>query len=371
MERSPAIAFSGSKAYNFFMKREIFVGRVGIGGVHPVSIQSMTNTAAADVKGTLAQISLLRRVGCDIVRVAVPDKDALAPLRQIIAKSPLPVIADIHFDATLALQAIDAGANGIRINPGNIGGNEKLKGIIRLAGQKKIPIRIGVNGGSMEKKYSKAGLSTAEAMVRSVLDRIKFFEDQHFFDLKISLKSSNVRETVSAYRLIDGQCDYPLHLGITEAGTLFAGSIRSAVGIGSLLFDGIGNTIRVSLTASPVQEIKVAKQILLTLGILNRGVELVSCPTCARTKVDLIAICKRFEEKIRGFDFPGLLKVAIMGCEVNGPGEAGDADMGLAFSQTQAFLFKKGKIVARLKPELALDGLFDLVFEAAGEKKHG
>jgi len=353
------------------MKREIFIGRVGIGGNHPVSIQSMTNTAAADVKSTLAQIRLLSQAGCDIVRVAVPDKTALAPLRQIIAKSPLPVIADIHFDAALALQTINAGAHGIRINPGNIGGNEKLKDIIRLAGQKKIPIRIGVNSGSLEKKYRKAGLSPAQAMVGSVLDKIKFFEDQHFFDLKISLKSSNVRETVAAYRLIDGQCDYPLHLGITEAGTFFTGSIRSAVGIGSLLLDGIGNTIRVSLTASPVQEIKVAKQILRTLGLFDRGIELISCPTCARTAVDLIALCERFEEKIAGLDFPGLLKVAIMGCEVNGPGEAGDADVGLAFSHAQAFLFKKGKIVARLKPELALDSLYDLVCEAAGEKKHG
>jgi (E)-4-hydroxy-3-methylbut-2-enyl-diphosphate synthase len=352
------------------MKREVFVGRVGIGGIHPLSIQSMTNTAAADVKGTLAQIRLLRRAGCDIVRVAVPDQAALAPLREIIAKSQLPVIADIHFDAALALQAIDAGAHGIRINPGNIGSNEKLKGVIRLAAQKKIPIRIGVNGGSLEKKYRKTGLSTAQAMVSSVLDKIKFFEDQHFFDLKISLKASNVRETVAAYRLIDGQCNYPLHLGITEAGTFFAGSIRSAVGIGSLLLDGIGNTFRVSLTASPVWEIKVARQILRSLGLLNRGVELVSCPTCARPAVDLIALCGRFEEKIAKLDFPGLLKVAIMGCEVNGPGEASDADMGLAFSQSRAFLFKKGRIVARLKPELALDSLYDLVCEAAGEKKH-
>jgi (E)-4-hydroxy-3-methylbut-2-enyl-diphosphate synthase len=330
----------------------------------------MTNTAATDVKGTLTQIRQLRRAGCDIVRVALPDRSSLVPLREIIARSALPVIVDIHFDAALAMQAIDAGAHGIRINPGNIGSNEKLKGIIRLAGQKKIPIRIGVNGGSLEKKYRKAGFSTAQAMVSSVLDKIKFFEDQHFFDLKISLKASDVRETVAAYRLIDGQCDYPLHLGITEAGTFFAGSIRSAVGIGSLLLDGIGNTIRVSLTASPIKEIKVARQILRVLGLLDRGIELVSCPTCARTAVDLIAMCERFEKKIAGLDFPGLLKVAIMGCEVNGPGEASDADMGLAFSQAKAFLFKKGKIVARLEPKLALDSLYELVYEAAMEKNH-
>jgi (E)-4-hydroxy-3-methylbut-2-enyl-diphosphate synthase len=351
------------------MKREIFVGRVGIGGSHPVSIQSMTNTAAADVKGTLAQIRLLHKAGCDIVRLAVPDKASLAPLRQVIGRSRLPVIADIHFDPALALGAIEAGAHGIRINPGNIGSNEKLKEIIRLAGQKKIPIRIGVNGGSLEKKYRKAGASTAQAMVSSVLDKIKFFEDQHFFDLKISLKASDVRETVAAYRLIDGKCAYPLHLGITEAGTFFAGSIRSAVGIGSLLLDGIGNTIRVSLTASPVREIKVARQILRVLGLIDRGVELISCPTCARTGVDLIALCGRFEAKIAGLDFPGRLKVAIMGCEVNGPGEAADADLGLAFSQSRAFLFKKGRIVARSKPEFALDRLYELVREAAREKR--
>ena len=353
------------------MKREIFVGSVGIGGSHPLSVQSMTNTAADDVRGTLAQIRQLRRAGCDIVRVAVPDKKALAPLRQIIGRSVLPVIADIHFDAALALHAIDAGAHGIRINPGNIGGNEKLQAIIRLAGQNKIPIRIGVNNGSLEKKYRKSGLSTAQAMVDSVLDKVKFFEDQHFFDLKISLKASDVRETVAAYRLIDRQCDYPLHLGITEAGTFFSGSIRSAVGIGSLLLDGIGNTFRVSLTAAPVREIEVARQIMRTLGLLDRGIELVSCPTCARTTVDLISICRRFEARVAGLDFPGKLKVAIMGCEVNGPGEAGDADIGLAFSKTRAFLFKKGRIVARLAAAGAVDRLVDMVCAAAGEGKHG
>jgi (E)-4-hydroxy-3-methylbut-2-enyl-diphosphate synthase len=372
--KGAALFFSDNQCefhYNYYMKREIFVGNVGIGGDHPVSIQSMTNTVAADVKGTLAQIHLLHRAGCDIVRVAVPDKAALAPLRQIIRAAVLPVIADIHFDHALALGAIEAGAHGIRINPGNIGSNEKLKAIIRLAGQKKIPIRIGVNSGSLEKKYRKAGLTTAQAMVGSVLDKIKFFEDQHFFDMKISLKASDVRETVAAYRLIDRQSAYPLHLGITEAGTFLAGSIRSAVGIGSLLLDGIGNTIRVSLTAAPVREIGVAMQILRVLGLRDRGVELVSCPTCARTSVDLISLCRNFEKKIAGLDFPGLLKVAIMGCEVNGPGEAGDADIGLAFSQAQAYIFKKGKVVARCKPGFALDRLYEMVRAAAEERKHG
>jgi (E)-4-hydroxy-3-methylbut-2-enyl-diphosphate synthase len=353
------------------MKREIFLGRVGIGGTHPVSIQSMTNTAAADVRGTLAQIRALERAGCDIVRLAVPDRSALEPVRRIVKASPLPVVADIHFDAVLALLAIEAGAHGIRINPGTIGSQQKLKAVVRLAGQKGVPIRIGVNSGSLEKKYRRAGLSPAQAMVRSVLDQVKFFEDQQFFAIKVSLKASSVRETVTAYRLIDGQCPYPLHLGVTEAGTLYAGSIRSAIGIGSLLLDGIGNTVRVSLTAAPVREVQAARQILFALGLMESGIEFVSCPTCARTSVDLIGLCRRFEARTAGLKYPGRLKVAIMGCEVNGPGEAGDADLGLAFSRSRAFLFRKGKIVARLAPEQALDRLVDLVRRGAGEEKHG
>jgi (E)-4-hydroxy-3-methylbut-2-enyl-diphosphate synthase len=365
------IAFPAVKEYNFFMKREIFVGRVGIGGTHPVSIQSMTNTAAGDVSATLKQIRSLQRAGCDIVRVAVPEKSVLAAFKQVTARSPLPVIADIHFDSTLALAAIENGAHAIRINPGNIGGNEKLKAIIRLAAERKIPIRIGVNAGSLEKKYRRPGLTTAEAMVGSLLDKVKFFEDHHFFDLKISLKSHDVRETVAANRLADRLCPYPVHLGVTEAGTCFSGSIRSAVGIGSLLLNGIGNTVRVSLTADPVREIRVAREILQAAGLVQRGIEVVSCPTCARASVDLIPLVAAFEKRIGRLRFPGHLRVAIMGCEVNGPGEARHADIGLAFSRKHGFLFQKGKIVAKASAAVAISRLYDMIKELRNKVTHG
>lgn len=365
------IAIPGANAYNFFMKREIFVGRVGIGGSHPVSIQSMTNTPTEDAEATLKQIRQMKDAGCDIVRVAVPAKTALAAFKKITARSPLPVIADIHFDASLALGAMENGAHGIRINPGNIGGNQKLKAIVRLAAQKKVSIRIGVNAGSLEKKYQQVGLAPAEAMVRSLLDKIKFFEDQHFFDLKISLKSHDVRETVAANRLADRQCPYPLHLGVTEAGTFFPGSIRSALGIGCLLLDGIGNTIRVSLTANPVREIKVARQILMAAGLGRSGIEVISCPTCARTSVDLIRLVGEFEEKVGRLRFRRPLRVAIMGCEVNGPGEAGDADVGLAFSKQHGFLFKKGKIVGKTGADEGLARLVQMVRDLQTERANG
>jgi (E)-4-hydroxy-3-methylbut-2-enyl-diphosphate synthase len=352
------------------MKREIFVGRVGIGGVHPVSIQSMTNTAAEDVAGTLRQIARLKAAGCDIVRVAVPQKSALPAFRRIVARSPLPVIADIHFDASLALGALENGAHGVRINPGNIGGNDKLKAIIRLAAQKKVPIRIGVNAGSLEKKYRRPGLATPAAMVASLLDKVKFFEDQGFLDMKLSLKSHDARETVAANRLANRHCNYPLHLGVTEAGSYFAGSIRSALGIGSLLIDGIGNTIRVSLTADPVREIRVAREILAAAGLARSGIDIVSCPTCARASMDLIPLAAAFEKKAGRLRFPGRLRVALMGCEVNGPGEAGNADIGLAFSRKQAFLFRKGKIVSRIEPGEAIPRLLGLIAELAAERSH-
>ncbi len=352
------------------MKREIFVGQVGIGGNHPVSIQSMTNTAAADVAGTLAQIRRLKAAGCDIVRVAVPQKSALSAFKRIVSRSPLPVIADIHFDAALALGALESGAQGVRINPGNIGGNEKLKAVIRLAAQKKAPIRIGVNAGSLEKKYRRPGQAPAAAMVGSLMDKVKFFEDQGFLDLKLSLKSHDARETVLANRLADRSCDYPLHLGVTEAGSYFAGSIRSALGIGSLLLDGIGNTIRVSLTADPVREIRVARQILAAAGLARSGIDLVSCPTCARSSVDLIPLVAEFERKTAGLRFPGRLRVALMGCEVNGPGEARDADIGLAFSRERAFIFRKGKIIARTGAGEAVPRLLEMIRELAREGTH-
>lgn len=353
------------------MKREIYVGRVGIGGTHHVSIQSMTNTPAGDVAGTLKQIGRLQTAGCDIVRIAVPARDTLAAFGQIVARSPLPVIADIHFDAALALGALERGAHAIRINPGNIGDNKKLKAVIRLAAQKNVPIRIGVNAGSLEKKYRRGGLATAEAMVGSLLDKVRFFEDQGFLDLKLSLKSHDVRETVAANRLADMSFPYPLHLGVTEAGTYFAGGIRSALGIGSLLLDGIGSTIRVSLTADPVREVRVARQILAAAGLGRNGIDIISCPTCARTSVDLIPLVVEFERKARRLRFPGRLRVALMGCEVNGPGEARDADVGLAFAKQHGFLFKKGKIVGKVNVAEAIPRLLEMIVNIAEEEQHG
>ena len=345
------------------MKKVIFIGKVGIGGNHPISIQSMTSTDTRDVTSTLNQIQALKNAGCEIVRVAVPDRESLPSLTKIIETSPIPVVADIHFDAFLALKSIEAGAQAIRINPGNIGSKKKLKDILNAANQKKIPIRIGVNWGSIEKKYWSSHRSRAEIMVESVMDKVKFFEDHNFFDIKISVKSSDVKETVNAYRLIDKACAYPLHLGITEAGTLFSGTVKSAIGIGSLLIDGIGNTIRVSLTENPVEEVKVAWEILKAVGLRQQGVEIISCPTCSRTTVDLISLAKEAEKKLAAIKPLKKIVVAIMGCEVNGPGEAKDADIGLAFSQEYGYIFKKGKMVEKIKPKHSIQRLIELVKE--------
>jgi len=343
------------------MKREIFVGNVGIGGHFPISIQSMTSTFTEDIKSTLDQIKSLKEEGCDIVRVAVPEKSTLKPFNQILKKSPLPIIADIHFDASLALQTIELGAHGIRINPGNIGSKDKLKEIIKLANQKAIPIRIGVNAGSIEKKYWANSTSKVEAMVNSALDFIKFFEDNDFFHIKISIKSSNVKETIQAYRLLDKKCNFPLHLGITEAGTFLGGTVKSAIGIGSLLAEGIGNTIRVSLTDSPIQEVRVAKEILYALDLRGNNIEIISCPTCSRTSVDLVSVVEEVENKIKELKPNKKIKVAIMGCEVNGPGEAMDANIGLAFSNKNGFIFRDGKMIEKLKPEKASIRLIELI----------
>jgi len=343
------------------MKREIFVGNVGIGGDHPVSVQSMTTTDTRDIEATLSQIKQLYIAGCEIVRVAIPDKDAVSALGKIQSESPLPVVADIHFNADLAIGSIEAGADAIRINPGNIGSVEKLKRIIKAAAEKKVPIRIGVNSGSIEKKYIQPGRNRGDMMVASAMDQIKFFEDSDFHSIKLSLKSSDVRETIDAYRKIDQACNYPLHLGITEAGTFFSGTVKSAIGIGSLLVDGIGNTIRVSLTDDPVEEVKVAVEILRVLGLRERGIEVISCPTCARVSVDLINIVKRFESKISEQNINKNIKIAIMGCEVNGPGEAKEADIGVAFSKRKAYIFTHGKMVAEIDPEESVDRILEMI----------
>ncbi len=345
------------------MKREVFIGNVGVGGNHPVSIQSMTSTSTGDAAATLEQITRLASAGCEIVRVALPDRESIGGFEEVVNSSPLPVVADIHFSAELALKAIELGASCIRINPGNIGSDDRVRQIVNAAGDKGIPIRIGVNMGSIEKKYWNYPGSRAEVMVKSVMDKVALFEEMGFQDIKLSLKSSDVVETVEAYRLINKMCEYPLHLGVTETGTFFGGSIRSAIGIGALLLDGIGNTLRVSLTDDPVQEIKVAKEILNTLGLRRKGITLVACPTCSRTSVELIQKVNEFEQKTENLITKTPLKVAIMGCEVNGPGEARDADIGLAFSREKGYIFVKGEMKEKVEPSHAINRLIELIKE--------
>lgn len=339
------------------MRREIFVGGVGIGGNHPVSIQSMTNTDTRDVDATLGQIRALATAGCEIVRVALPADDAVAAFGCIVRDSPLPVIADVHFDASLALAAIEAEAHGLRINPGNIGDRRRLIPVIQSAAERRIPIRIGVNAGSLEKHFRDSSRPRYQAMVDSLMQHVRFFEDQGFELIKISAKSSRVKETVAANRLVVQACDYPIHLGVTESGSDLEGEVKSAVGIGALLLDGIGDTIRVSLTADPVREIRVARALLAAVGLRRTGIEVISCPTCARTSVDLIPLVEKVKTRLSDLETGRVLTVAVMGCEVNGPGEARDADVGLAFSRSRGFIFRHGKVVARVDASAAVDRL--------------
>ena len=326
--------------------RQIRVGPVTIGGNAPISVQSMTKTDTRDVRATLAQIGRLTAAGCEIVRVAVPDEAAADALPQIVTGSAIPVIADIHFHQKLALAAIKAGVAGLRINPGNIGGLQKLSAIVMQAREKEISIRIGVNSGSLEKDLRKKyGSPSAAALVESALRNIELFERLSFRDIKISIKSPDVRSTVEAYRLLSQKTSYPLHIGVTEAGTAFSGTIKSAVGLGILLSEGIGDTLRVSLTADPVEEVRVGFEILKALGLRQRGPEIISCPTCGRCQIDVAAIARDIEERLAAIKQP--LKIAVMGCEVNGPGEAREADIGIAGSRKQGVLFKKGVIIKK------------------------
>jgi (E)-4-hydroxy-3-methylbut-2-enyl-diphosphate synthase len=326
--------------------RLIRVGPVKIGGTAPISVQSMTKTDTRDVRATLAQINRLAAAGCEIVRVAVPDERAAEALPQLVRGSAIPVIADIHFHHRLALKAIEAGVAGLRINPGNIGGLQKLSAIVQRAREKEISIRIGVNSGSLEKDLRKKyGSPTPEALVESALRNIELFERLSFTDIKISIKSPDVRSTVEAYRLLSQKTSYPLHIGVTEAGTAFSGTIKSAVGLGILLSEGIGDTLRVSLTADPVEEVRVGFEILKALGLRQRGPEIISCPTCGRCQIDVAAIARDIEERLAAIKQP--LKIAVMGCEVNGPGEAREADIGIAGSRKQGVLFKKGVIIKK------------------------
>jgi len=339
------------------------VGNVAVGGGAPISIQSMTNTSTSDIEATVAQIRALEDAGCDIVRVAVPDMESAAAVKIIKDRIGIPMVADIHFDHRLALKAIENGADKIRINPGNIGSREKVRDVVKAASERGIPIRIGVNSGSLEKTLlEKYGMVCAEALAESALNNAALLEDLGFSDIVISIKSSDVVISFDAYRLVAQKTDYPLHIGITEAGTPYRGTVKSAVGIGALLLCGIGDTLRVSLTGDPTEEIRAAREILRACGLYSKGIQFISCPTCGRTKIDLVRIANEVEKALEGFDKP--IKVAIMGCEVNGPGEAREADVGIAGGNGYAVLFKKGKVIKRVEEDKIVEALIQAVKES-------
>ncbi len=342
------------------MTRQISVGGVLVGGGAPVTIQSMTNTPTEHVEATLGQIRSLATAGCEIVRLAVPTMEAANALEKIKENSPLPIVADIHFDYKLALRAVEAGADKIRINPGNIGGNDRVKAVADACRQRNIPIRIGVNGGSLEKELlAKYGAVCPQAMVDSAFRHIQLLNQFDFDDIAISLKSSAVQTTMGAYKAMSEQSHYPLHLGVTEAGTPKMGILKSAVGIGGLLALGIGDTLRVTLTADPVAEIAAAKDILKAAGLRKEGVEFIACPTCGRTKIDLISLANQVEQRLESIQKP--ITVAVMGCVVNGPGEASAADCGIAGGDGEGILFCKGQIVKKVPQDKLVDELFALI----------
>lgn len=333
--------------------RTVKIGERVIGGGNPVLIQSMTNTPTEDVRATVEQIQALERAGCEIIRCAVPTQEAALALKEIKKQISIPLVADIHFDYRLAIAAMENGADKIRINPGNIGSRERIKAVVDAAKDRQIPIRVGVNSGSLEKELvEKYHGVTAEGIVESALDKVKIIEDLGYDNLVISIKSSDVLMCARAHELIAQKTDHPLHVGITEAGTLWSGNIKSAVGLGIILYQGIGDTIRVSLTGDPLEEVKSAKRILKTLGLRQGGIEVVSCPTCGRTKIDLIGLANQVENMVQDIPLDGV-KVAVMGCVVNGPGEAREADIGIAGGIGEGLLIKKGQIVEKL-PESEL-----------------
>ncbi len=336
--------------------RKLRVGDIYIGGGAPVTVQSMTNTDTRDVSATVEQIKKLAEAGCDIVRVAVPDAEAAAAVKEIKKAIRIPLVADIHFDYRLALACIENGADKIRLNPGNIGGPDNVKKVVEMAKPRGIPIRIGVNSGSVERSIlSRYGGVTPEGMVESALGHARLLEDQDFYDIAISLKASSVPMTIEAYRQMSQKADYPLHIGVTEAGTPFAGTIKSAAGLGCLLAEGIGDTLRVSLTGDPVEEVRVGIELLKAMGLRKSGIEFVSCPTCGRTGIDLIRIANEVEKRLEGCTKH--LKVAVMGCAVNGPGEAREADIGIAGGAGEALLFKKGEIIRKIPQDRIVDEL--------------
>lgn len=340
------------------MTKQIMVGNVPVGGGAPVSIQSMCNTFTDDVEATVKQINLLAAAGCDIVRVAVPDMAAAKAIGAIKERISIPLVVDIHFDYRLALEAIEAGADKVRINPGNIGGEDRVKAVANACARKGIPIRIGVNGGSLEKQLlAKYGRVCPEAMVESAFGHIALLNKYDFDDICVSLKSSNVSVAMEAYRMMHERSDYPLHLGVTEAGTYEMGTIKSAIGIGGLLAMGIGDTFRVTLTADPVEEVVVARRILKACGLRKDGPELISCPTCGRTRINLIPLAQEVEKRLEGCTKP--ITVAVMGCVVNGPGEARAADVGIAGGDGEGLVFRKGEILYKVPQDKLVDALMD------------
>ena len=348
--------------------RQIQVGSVKIGGGAPVSVQSMTNTKTQDAQATLAQIRRLADLGCDIIRCAVPDQEAALALKDITAGSPIPVIADIHFDYRLALQAIESGVDGLRLNPGNIGGPDKVRAVVEAARARHLPIRIGVNAGSLPRDLlEKYGHPTPEALVEAAWRHIHILEDMEYGNIKVSLKCHDVPLTLAAYRLLASQCDYPLHVGITEAGTVHSGLIKSAVGIGALLAEGIGDTIRVSLTGDPAEEVKAGFEILKALGLRQHGATLISCPTCGRTSIDLEKLAGQVEAHLAGIKEP--ITVAVMGCVVNGPGEAREADVGIAGGKGEGLIFRRGEVLKKVPEEDLIPSLFVEIDKILDERK--
>ncbi len=350
--------------------RQISLGTLKIGGSAPVAVQSMCNTDTRNVQETLAQIRRLEQAGCEVVRLAVPDSEAVQALGKIRKETTLPLIADIHFDYRLAVEAVKQGVDALRINPGNIGGKDKTEEVVRACRDRGIPIRIGVNAGSLEKQLlEKYRHPTPEAIVESAFGHIRILEELNFTSIKVSLKASDVLTTVQAYRLFSGKSDYPLHIGISEAGTIFSGTIKSSVGLGILLAEGIGDTLRVSLTADPVEEVRVGYEILKSLKIRQRGVNVISCPTCGRTEIDIISLAQEVERRLAGIKEP--LTVAVMGCVVNGPGEAREADVGIAGGKGIGLLFKHGEIIRKLSEAELADALVREAEALARQKETG
>ncbi|MBS4760421.1 MAG: flavodoxin-dependent (E)-4-hydroxy-3-methylbut-2-enyl-diphosphate synthase [Clostridium sp.] len=341
------------------LSKQIQIGDVKIGGDAPISVQSMCNTDTRDVSATVRQIAELQEAGCELIRLAVLNKDAASAVKEIKKQVKIPVIADIHFDYRLAIQCIENGIDALRLNPGNIGRTENVKKVVDLAKTNNVPIRIGINAGSLEKNIAALDIPLSEKMVMSAMEHIKILEDNDFDKIKISLKSSSVLTTIEAYRSISQKVDYPLHLGVTESGTLKGGLVKSSVGLGTLLAEGIGDTIRVSLTENPVEEVHAGFSILKSLDLRQKGINFVSCPTCGRCQIDLISLAKKVEDALKNIDKP--LTVAVMGCPVNGPGEAKHADYGVAGAIKEGYIFKKGEIIKRVPEENLLNELLTII----------